>query len=139
MRGHHERRAPGERGDQSRGDEEVRVDDVGALGGERPAGERQVAELPAAARVENGELDLVTASHERPLDLRDEGAEVGRVRPGIHLGDEKDPHKSSVFSTQDEGVDRTRRRNCRGHRFSVGTASRWWSGRPFAGDGRLGR
>ena len=36
------------------------------------------------------------ARDERPLDLRDERPEVGRVRPGIHLRDEEDPHASSV-------------------------------------------
>ncbi len=94
---------PGERGDQSRRDEEVRVDDVGLARGERPPRERQVAELPAGARVEDGELDLVPARDERPLDLRDERPEVGRVGPGIHLRDDQNPHRSRVFWPPDEG------------------------------------
>ena len=97
VRGDDERRATCERGDQTGRDEEVRVDDVGLRrAATRPPRERQVAELPAGARVEHGELDLVAARDERALDLRDERPEVGRVRPGIHLRDEEDPHGASV-------------------------------------------
>jgi hypothetical protein len=30
------------------------------------------------------------------LQRRDERAEVRRVRPGVHLGDEQDPHAGSL-------------------------------------------
>src|SRR5205807_1912509 len=62
---------------------------------------RQVAELPARPRVEDGRLDLVATRGELPFDLRDERAQVGRVGPRIHLRDEQDPHPRSVCS---EGV-----------------------------------
>jgi hypothetical protein len=38
----------------------------------------------------------MAASDELALDLSDEGPEVGRRRPGIHLRDEQDPHAESV-------------------------------------------
>jgi hypothetical protein len=38
----------------------------------------------------------VAAFNELPLDLSDEGAQVGRRRPGIHLRDKQDPHAESV-------------------------------------------
>ena len=58
--GDDERGAAGERGDQAGRDEEVRVDHVRPARRARPAREGQVAELPARARVEDGELDLVS-------------------------------------------------------------------------------
>ena len=69
-----------ERGDQAARDEEVRVHDVGPRGAQRAARELEVAELAAGARVEHRALDLVPALDERALDLRDERAEIGRVR-----------------------------------------------------------
>ena len=96
MRGDHERRATRERRDQPRGNEEVRVDHVGPARCVRPARERQIAELAARTRVEDGQLDLVAARLELVLDLCDERPEVRRVGPGVHLGDEQDAHGASV-------------------------------------------
>ena len=75
------------------------VDDVGAkppCAADRPPRKRQIAQLPAGARVEHRALDLVAALGERALDLRDERPEVGVGRAGVHLGDEEDPHGASV-------------------------------------------
>ena len=80
VRGDDERRARAERGDQPARHEEVRVDDVGPRGAQRSARELEVAELPARPRVEDGALDDVAAVDERVLDLRDEGAEIRRIR-----------------------------------------------------------
>jgi hypothetical protein len=38
-------------------------------------------------------IDIVAALDKRALDLSDERAKVGRLRPGIHLRDEQDPHE----------------------------------------------
>ena len=96
MRGDDERRAAGEGGNQAGGDEEVRVHDVRPRRGEGPPRQRQVAELPARARVEDGQLDLVASRDELPLDLRDERPEVGRSGAWVHLRDEQDAHGASV-------------------------------------------
>ena len=96
VRGDHERRAAGERGDQSARDEEVRVHDVRPRRTRGTPRELEVAELSARARVEHGALDLVPALDECALDLRDECAEIGSVRAGIHLRHEQDPHPRSV-------------------------------------------
>ena len=96
MRGDDERGTAGKRSDQSGGNEEVRVDDVRLLGCGRSPRERQIAQLPTGPRVEDGETDLVAARDERSLDLRDERPEVGRVWPGVHLGDDEDPHGASL-------------------------------------------
>jgi hypothetical protein len=99
VRGDDERRSAREGGDQPGGDEEMRVDDVRPLRARRSrraASELEIAELPSGAAVEHGEVDLVPPLHELPLDLGDEGAEVGRVAPGVHLGDQQDPHGASV-------------------------------------------
>ena len=87
-----QKEAEQQRGDQPRGDEKVRIDDVGPVRGERPPGKRQVAELPAGPRIEDGAFDHVAPRRELTLDLRDERPEVGRVGPGVHLRDEQDPH-----------------------------------------------
>jgi Bacterial capsule synthesis protein PGA_cap len=97
--GDDERCAAGKRRDQPRGDEEVRVDDIRLARGERPPSERDVAELPSGARVEDGELHFVAARDECPLDLRNERPKVWRVRPGIHLRDDENPHERSVCWT----------------------------------------
>ncbi len=70
----------------------MRVDDVGAAGSACAPRERQVTKLPAGARVEYRALDLVAALGEGALHLPDERPEVGRVRAGVHLRDEQDPH-----------------------------------------------
>ena len=90
-------------------DEEVRVDDVGRARRARLAGEGQIAELPARACVENGQLDLVAPRHELALDLRDERPEVGRVGPGVHLGDEQDAHGASVRGPRTRFMSQRRR------------------------------
>jgi hypothetical protein len=41
-------------------------------------------------------IDFMPALEELALDLSDEGSEVGRRRPGIHLRNEQDPHAESV-------------------------------------------
>ena len=87
----------GERADQPGRNEEVRVDDVGleaARRGERRAREPEVLHLAAAAPIENRALDLVAARDELLLEPAHEHAEVGVGRPGVHLGDEQDPHRS---------------------------------------------
>ena len=89
-----ERRAAREGGEQARRHEEVRVDDVGPERVRRPEHvdrEPRVA-VAAAAAVDDGPRELVAASLERVLQRRDERAEVRRVRPGVHLRDEQDPH-----------------------------------------------
>ena len=94
-----------ESSNQPGGDEEVGVDDVRSLRRRGAPGKRQVTELPPGAGVENGEIDLVTACDESPLDLRNERPEVGRVRPGVHLGDEEDPHSASLRGAALAGQD----------------------------------
>ena len=63
---------------------------------QRPLRECQVPQLPARARVEHCAVDVVPAREQLPFELRDEGAEIGSVRAGIHLRDEQDPHGASV-------------------------------------------
>jgi len=60
VRGGDERRVDARR-DQARRHEEVRVHDVRLRGGAHTLRKFEVAELPAAAPVEDGEIDLVTA------------------------------------------------------------------------------
>ena len=100
--GDDERGAAGEGGEQARRDEEVRVDDVGAEGVRRPQhvdGEPRVT-VAASAAVDDGPRELVAARLERVLQRRDERAELRRVRPGVHLGDEQDPHAGSLGAGQ---------------------------------------
>ena len=65
--------------------EEVRPRDVVRTGCADTSAELEEAELPAAARVEDRELDLVPAVAKRVLELRDERTEVGVRRPRVHL------------------------------------------------------
>jgi hypothetical protein len=95
MGGDDERRASGEGRQESRRDEEMRVDDVGleSAGGERRvASEREVASPSARSAIDDGALDLVSSLDERTLERRDEDPEVGIVGARVHLGDEEDPH-----------------------------------------------
>jgi hypothetical protein len=95
VRGDDERRPTRQRADQPGRDEEVGVHDIRLeppCRGRRRAREPEVLHLPAAASIEDGALDFVTARDELFLEPAHEHAEVGVVRPGIHLGDEQDPH-----------------------------------------------
>ena len=95
MRGHDQRRARGEAGEQPRRNEEVCVDDVGpgAAGGEdRAAREPSVLRLAALAARQHGALDRVPASRERLLEAAHEDAVVGLGVAGVHLRDEQDAH-----------------------------------------------
>ena len=95
----HGRRAPGEHGEQAGGHEEVRVRDVRAkppCGRHDVPGERRVAGAAAAA-VDDRPGELVPPCLEARLQLGDERAEVGRVRAGVHLGDEQDAHASRRY------------------------------------------
>ena len=47
---------------------------------------------PSAARVDDGALELVPPLAQRALEVGDEGAELGRSGPRVHLRDEQDPH-----------------------------------------------
>ena len=102
VRGDDERRPHGVRGQQpreARGEEEVRVDDVGPeapCGPDGPGRELRVAELAAAAAVEHDPLELVPARCQLALEPLDEDAEVRRGRGGIHLGDEQDAHRRII-------------------------------------------
>jgi hypothetical protein len=91
-----ERSPAHERRDEAGGNEEVRVDDVGPPGRERPSRERQITKLPSGPRVEHGELDLMAAGDQLPLDLGDERPEIGRLGARVHLGYEEDAHGASV-------------------------------------------
>ena len=84
--------------EEARRDEEVRVDDVGAEGVRRPQHVDREPRVPvtSTAAVDDGPRQLVTASLERVLQRCDERAEIRRVRPGVHLGDEQDPHAGSL-------------------------------------------
>ena len=88
MRGDDERRVDLRR-DQSGGDEEVRPDHVRACSRRAPAPQLEEASLAAGPPVEHGQLDLVPARAERALALGDECAEIGVVRPRVHLRDER--------------------------------------------------
>ena len=84
VRGDDERRPDGpcrdERPEAGR-NEEVRVDDIGPEAAGAPgsrAREPQVAQLAAAAAIENDPLDLVAARGELALEPLHEDAEVGR-------------------------------------------------------------
>ena len=95
VRRHDERRARRQRGDQPRGDEKVRIDDVGAERAsslERHARERPVPREAAGAAVKHGSLDDVTAVGERRLEVADEDSEVRVGGTGIELRDEQDAH-----------------------------------------------
>ena len=97
VRRHDKRSATGERADQARREEEVRVHDVGpetAGRGTRRAREPEVLHLAAAAPVEDSTLDLVPAREELLLEPAHEDAEVGVDRARVHLGDEQDLHRS---------------------------------------------
>ena len=52
----------------------------------------EVPHLAAAAPVEHGASHVVAERHELALEIANEDAEVRVGRPGIHLGDEQDPH-----------------------------------------------
>ena len=86
MRRHDERSATGERADQARREEEVRVHDVGLETprcGRSRAREPQVLLLAGAAPVEHRAFDLVAAGHELLLQPAHEHAQVGIQRdPG---------------------------------------------------------
>ena len=148
VRGDDERRAAGEGGNQAGGDEEVRVHDVRPRRGEGPPRQRQVAELPARARVEDGQLDLVASRDELPLDLRDERPEVGRSGAWVHLRDEQDAHGASVRGpratssasgpTRRRRCERRRRRSRTGLRRAGRAGARRRRGRRDAEAGRRG-
>ena len=92
--GDDERRARGERRDESGRDEEVRVDDVRPRSPGAPhriAEEACVASRPSLATVDHGALDLVTARQELALEGGDEHSEIRVRRARVHLGDEEDP------------------------------------------------
>ena len=98
MRGDDCRGATTKHGEQARRHEEVGVDDVGT----EPAGSRrdvtrqgEVARAPAAP-VDDRALELVAARGEGRFEVGDERAERGRVRPRVHLGDEKDAHPATL-------------------------------------------
>jgi hypothetical protein len=90
-----ERRAGCQRGREAGRHEEVRVCDVRA---EAPCDascveeERSVTLLASAAVVDDRALDLVPARQELTLEVRDEYAQIGVVRPRVHLRHEKDAH-----------------------------------------------
>jgi len=96
VRGHDKRSATGDRANQPRREEEVRVHDVGL---ETPrcgcsrAREAQVLLLAAAAPVEHRALDLVAAGNELLLQPAHEHAQVRIQGARIHLRDEQDPHR----------------------------------------------
>ena len=95
MRGDDERRATGERGDQSCRNEEVGVHDVRSKATRgRACVARKLHVLPLAAPParDDGVLDDVPARRKSLLHATHEHTQVG-VRPaGIHLGDKEDPH-----------------------------------------------
>ncbi len=72
----------------------MRVRDVGleAAGHASGVAEERGVACPSAARVDDRTLELVAAGGELALEVRDEDAEVGVIRPWIHLGDEEDSH-----------------------------------------------
>ena len=77
----------------------MRVDDVRpepASGASGRCSEAQVAERPAAPRVEHRPLDLVPERDQLPFQVGHEDAEVGLGRARVHLGDEQDPHSASL-------------------------------------------
>ena len=88
------RRPARERAEQPGGDQEVPVDDVRTEAARRPgdvAGEKQVTRSPAAP-VDDGAGELVSPLLEPCLEVGDERPERRGARPGVHLGDEQDPH-----------------------------------------------
>jgi hypothetical protein len=102
VRGHDERCARRrERGEQAGRDEEVGVDDIRTEPAgcrERPAPEAQIAALAAAPALDDRPFELVPSPRERPLEPLHEDAEIGVGRPGIHLGDEQDPHGGTTLT-----------------------------------------
>jgi hypothetical protein len=96
VRGDDERSARRERRGQSRGNEEVRVGDVGSKAARRPAGiphEPDVARASCSPPVDDRPLDLVAPREELVLEVRDENSEIRVVRPRVHLGDEQNPQR----------------------------------------------
>ena len=88
MRRDDQRRARRECAREAGRDEEVRVDDVGTEAACLAPGiaeESEVTALPAAARVDDGALDLVAARDELGFEVRDEDPEVRVVRARVHL------------------------------------------------------
>ena len=98
VRGQDGGRPSRERGEQARGDEEVRVDDVRPEPPRRPGDvprEREVsARSPAAVDDRSGEL--VAPRGEPALQVGHERAEVGRRRSRVHLRDEQDAQEPSA-------------------------------------------
>ena len=86
----------------------------GPRGPARAPREGQVPRLAAGARVQHCALDLVPALDERVLELRDEGAEIGRRRARVHLRDEQDTHGRSSFTIPAQIRDRHVRRSAIG-------------------------
>ncbi len=88
MRGDDQRRTRGERCREAGRDEEVRVDDVGMECARRAPGIAKQGDVTASsttARVDDRAFDLVAERDELRLEVRDEDAEVGVVRAGVHL------------------------------------------------------
>ena len=92
----------------------------------------QLEEPPLAARapVEHRQVDVVPALAQRAHAERDERAEVGVARPGIHLRDEQDPHglvgRSGVAAGRTRPTPRAGR--CRSRRSCSGRRVRRASG-----------
>ena len=87
------------RGEAGR-DQEVRVHDIGVKSPRDAGGlrcEPEVTTLAAGARVEHRALDLMPPVAERALDLSDERAQIGVVRPRVHLRDEQDSQLGRVL------------------------------------------
>jgi hypothetical protein len=91
MGGDDERRIDFRR-EQTGGNQKMRPDDVWPRGATDTLSKLEVARLPAGAPVEHRKLDVVTALSQRTLAEGDERAEVGIVRPRVHLRDEEDAH-----------------------------------------------
>ena len=86
--GHDERSARRERRRKSRGDEEVRVGDVGMEAPRCAHGvseEREVAPSSSGPRVDDRALDLVSPCDELALEVGHEDPEVGILGARVHL------------------------------------------------------
>ena len=96
VRGHDERRATRDCGDETAGNEEVRIDDIGLEPSgchERVSRELEVLALAATAPIEDRAFDVMSARRELFLERLHEHAEIGSGGPRIHLGDEQYLHR----------------------------------------------
>ena len=98
------------------GTRKVRVHDVGSKAVRRASDVERQPRVPAAAAAagDDGPRQLVAPSLELALECRDERAEVRRVRPGVHLRDEQDPHATEPMRSRHPARQRSlnARRRC---------------------------